>query len=75
MEKKLHVPTNLFSLAPYGTQWIADMENGTQLWIQTSQDQKHPKWVRMGEFLETFCLNNPDEFEETLRFILDHHKR
>ncbi len=70
-ERKLCVPTNLFSFAPYGTRWLADLESGNQLWIQTSENPKHPKWVRLGEFLESFCLNNPDEFQETLRFILD----
>lgn len=74
-EKKLCVPTNLFSFAPYGTRWIADLESGTQLWIQTSRKSENPKWVRMGEFLESFCLSNPDEFQETLNFILDHDKK
>lgn len=73
-EKKLCIPTNLFSFAPYGTRWIADLESGTQLWIQTSRKPNNPKWVRMGEFLESSYLNNPDAFEETLHSILNYHQ-
>ena len=70
-EKKHFPPTNLFSFAPYGTRWIADLESGTQLWIQTSRKPDNPKWVRMGEFLETFYLHNMDSFDETLKTMLD----
>ncbi len=67
------VPTNLFNFHPFGTVWIADMERGKELWIQTGKDFKKPKWKRLGEYLEWIALDNPELFTEMVtRPILDH---
>lgn len=49
--KKIVAPSNL-CVEPYLTQWYADLESGMQIWIQTNEDNKNPKWVRLGALYE-----------------------
>jgi len=53
---KYTVPTNVSSLEPYSTIWIAEKDGGTQVWIQTSRDENKPKWVRAGEIIEHYFI-------------------
>ena len=50
---------------PYLTEWHADLESGMEIWIQTSEDQENPKWVRLGNLFEKIWLNTSrGEFEQ-----------
>lgn len=42
-----------FDGAEYGQIWERILEDFThELWIQTSQDEANPSWIRIGSFLE-----------------------
>ena len=69
--RKFSCPTNLSSFEEYGTIWIADMENGIQIWIQTSKESNNPKWIRLGDLLEISYNNNPKAYEKTVNSMLD----
>jgi hypothetical protein len=70
-DKKFYCPTNLSSFEEYGFVWKADLENGVQIWIQTSKDSTHPKWIRLGDLLEINYINDPKIFQKTISSMLD----
>ena len=75
MEYKYSRPTYL-SRAPRKTVWFADMEDGVEIFVQASEDESKPQWLRAGKFLENaFCfeMQNPD-FITTAMKLYDHHK-
>ena len=51
IKKMMTAPCSL-NTEPYLTEWHADLESGMEIWIQTSEDQENPKWVRLGYLYE-----------------------
>lgn len=41
---------------PYLTLWIADLEQGKQIWVQNSEDIEKPLWERYGDIVERRML-------------------
>jgi hypothetical protein len=58
--RKIIAPTKQHH-EPYLTLWIADLEQGKQIWVQNSEDQEKPHWERYGELVERKILEK-DEF-------------
>jgi hypothetical protein len=56
--EKVVAPENLSNKEPVGTQWIADIESGKQLWIQISDDINKPNWQRVGHLYEIYLMEN-----------------
>lgn len=56
IKRMFSVPTNLSSFEDFGTFWVADFEEGAQVWIQTSFDKNEPKWIRYGDWCEKMIL-------------------
>jgi len=48
--------------------WYHTMDNGVQIWVQTSVDESSPKWVRLGDWFER-ALINPHEMPDMTNFI------
>ncbi len=42
----------------YLCEWHADLESGMEIWIQTSEDENNPKWVRLGHLLEIIWIED-----------------
>lgn len=55
--EKIVAPSNRSNVEPYGTAWIADLEQGKQVWFQTSKETDSPKWVRLGDMYEHCALS------------------
>lgn len=51
IKKMMTAPCSL-NTEPYLCEWHADLESGMEIWIQTSEDQEHPLWVRLGMLFE-----------------------
>ncbi len=51
IKKMMTAPCSL-NTEPYLTEWHADLESGMEIWIQTSEDESNPKWVRLGSLFE-----------------------
>lgn len=66
---KYHAPSNLVSHEPYLTVWIAELEDGKKMWIQTSADADATKWKRMGEFLEEILINDSISGEDAVNLL------
>lgn len=49
-------PTNLSCKEEQGTTWIADLEDGLQVWRQIGLDKEVPEWVRLGTLYEARYL-------------------
>ncbi len=50
---------------PYLCEWHADLQSGMEIWIQTSEDESKPKWVRLGSLYEWIWMNTyRSEFEQ-----------
>jgi len=58
--EKIVSPSNAASCEEYGTIWIADLESGKEIWLQTSLDEEFPKWRRLGDLYEQIFLNSPE---------------
>ncbi len=56
--EKFTTPSDRASSEEYGTKWVANLESGVQIFIQTSLDKEQPKWVRLGTIVEFLELNN-----------------
>jgi len=56
---KIIAPENLSHKESFGTTWIADLEGGKQVWIQTSKDDDKPNWIRLGLLYEELFVKNP----------------
>lgn len=54
--RKYTAPTNVSSFEPYGTVWIAEKDNGSKVWVQTSEDETKPQWVRAGDIVENYFI-------------------
>lgn len=63
--KKIVAPTKHCS-EPYLTVWIADKDEGTQIWIQTSSDISAPQWERYGNLFEQMWLEDNNELNEDI---------
>lgn len=66
--EKFTMPFDTSTKEEYGTQWTANLESEIQTFFQTSSDKEHPKWVRLGEMVEsiyrrdeTYKIINIDE--------------
>lgn len=57
------------------TFWIADLENGRHIWVQTSKDIEKPQWERMGDLYEEFVLENKSSSTELIFYPLYLPKR
>lgn len=57
MLMKYHKPTKQND-EPYGTIWNANLEVGTELWIQIGEPDV--EWVRLGDLYEKTYLKSPD---------------
>lgn len=62
------------NVEPYLCEWHGDLETGIEIWIQTSEDQENPKWMRLGNILEKIWFedkyNGLDATED--RYHIDH---
>jgi len=54
--QKYTIPTNVSSFEEYSTIWIAQKEDGAQVWIQASKDENKPQWVRAGDVIEQYFV-------------------
>ncbi len=50
--------------APQGQRWLADKEDGLELWLQTSDNETEPKWRRYGAVIEEQMINNIERYRE-----------
>jgi len=66
--QKIIAPTNQHH-DEYLTMWIADLEEGKQIWIQTSKDQDKPKWERLGFLYEELVLEEQAYQENMLNDV------
>lgn len=68
--KKIVAPSNL-EREKYLTLWHADLEIGQQLWVQSSKDEEHTKWIRLGDMLEQLAIMPENEalLKEFVRLI------
>jgi len=55
--RKIIAPTKQHH-EPFLTLWIADLEEGKQIWIQTSKDIDKPQWERAGMLFEECSLED-----------------
>lgn len=62
--KKIVAPTK-HCIEPYLTVWIADKDEGRQIWIQTS-DGDAPNWERYGNLFEEMWLEDNSELNEEI---------
>ncbi len=69
MIEKVVAPENLSNKEPFGTPWIADLESGKQVWIQTSKEDEKPRWIRLGEIYEECFVNNPSHYLKLLELL------
>jgi hypothetical protein len=53
--KKIIAPTKQHH-EEFNTLWIADLDQGIQMWLQTSQDIEKPNWERVGNLYEQWAL-------------------
>ncbi len=67
--EKVVAPENLSNKEPFGTPWIANVEAGQQVWIQTSKDEDKPRWVRLGEIYEECFVKNPAHYLKLLQLM------
>jgi len=67
--EKVVAPENLSNKEPFGTPWIADLEYGKQVWIQTSKEDDKPKWIRLGEIYEECFMKNPEHSVKLLELL------
>jgi len=52
MIKKMTTNPCSLNKEKYLCEWHSDLESGMEIWIQTSEDEGNPKWVRLGNLLE-----------------------
>ncbi len=67
--EKVVAPENISNKELFGTPWIADIESGKQVWIQTSKDEDKPKWVRLGQIYEECFIENPVHYLKLLSLM------
>ncbi len=63
--KKIVAPSKL-CCEPYLTEWHANLESGMQIWIQTSEDETNPKWIRFGDLYEMSVLKYRSDYPEEM---------
>ena len=66
--EKVVAPENL-NKEPYDTRWIADLEDGKQVWIQISKDIDKPNWLRLGEVFEQEFIRTCESDAATRKVI------
>lgn len=62
---------------PYGTLWLFMEQSNQQMYIQLSEDENDPMWLRMGFFLETIfedLFKNKEFINQCLRLDKDKEK-
>lgn len=50
-------PPNKLIESPYGTLCRVENEEGVQMYIQVCEDEKHPLWISIGDFLSQVFHN------------------
>lgn len=61
--KHYNRPTK-YDIAPFGQIWLAELEDGSERWIQLSMEENGALWSKLGDFLED------NIFEEEISQIL-----
>lgn len=70
MSNKRHflLPTNL-NRDPYLTMWWMEDNTPTTFFVQMSEDEGSPCWIKCGDILELLCrkeMNDDNEFTESI---------
>lgn len=52
----------------YLTIWVADLEKGSEIYLQTSKETEKPEWQRLGNLFEEMILEQ--EFQDN-NFLLN----
>ncbi len=68
MKKHFLLPTNL-NKDPYLSVWWMEENNPCAFFIQISEDENNPLWIKCGDILELLCrkeLDTDNEFIESI---------